>query len=108
MLPIFTRKKIEEFLDAGNEITIPILSLVKDVLGGFRTLYYGVVGALCIATNVRVSVYPRCQSPFLLTVHIRVFGRTRKSGTSSATMSRRWLAKLHYDGRQLVSLVQEK
>ena len=108
MVPIFTRKKIEEFLDAGNEIAIPILSLVKDASGAFPPLHYAAVGALCIATNVKVSVYPRRQSPFLLTVHIRVFGRTRKSGTSSATMSRRWLAKLHYDGRQLVSLVQEK
>src|SRR6266436_2372171 len=105
MAPILTKEKINEFLAAGNDIAIPILSLVKDASGAFPPLQYAAIGALFIATNVKVSsAYPNRQSTFLLTVHIR---SARKSGTSSAAMSPRWLAKLHCDGRWLGTLVQK-
>jgi len=105
MVLIITKDKIKKFLAAGNDIAIPILSLVKDASGAFPPLQLAATGALFIATNVKVSsVYPKRQSTFLLTVRIRASGRTRKTGTSSAAMSRRWLAKLHCDGRCLVIL----
>src|SRR5258708_17568874 len=69
MAPIFTKKKIEEFLTAGNDIAIPVLSLVKDASAPFPPLYYAATGALFIASNVKVSsLYPKRQSTFLLTV----------------------------------------
>src|SRR5258705_8849183 len=88
MVPILTKEKINEFLAAGNDIAIPILSLVKDASGAFPPLQLAATGALFIATNVKVSsVFPKRQSMFLLTVHIlRVSGRARKSGRSSAAM----------------------
>src|SRR5260370_30338818 len=107
MVPILTKEKINEFLAAGNDIAIPILSLVKDTSGAFPPLQLAAKGALFIATNVKVSsVYPKRQWTFL-TVRIRASGRTRKTGTSSAAMSRRWLAKLHCDGSCLVILAQK-
>ena len=108
MALIIMKDKIKKFLAAGNDIAIPILLLVKDNSGAFPPLKLATTGALFIATNVKVSsVYPKCQSMFLLTVHIRASGRTRKTGTSSATMLQRWLVKLHCDGRCLVILAQK-
>ncbi len=61
MAPIFTKKKIEEFLAAGNDIAIPVLSLVKDASGALPPLHYAAIGALFIASNVKVSsVCPKC------------------------------------------------
>ena len=58
MAPNLT-KKIEEFLAAGNDIAIPILSLVKDTSIAFAPLHYAAVGALFIASNLKVnSVHP--------------------------------------------------
>jgi len=101
MAPIITKEKIKEFLAAGNNIVIPNLSLVKDAAGAFSPLQLAGIEALFIATIVKVStVYSKRQPTFLLTVHIlRASGRARKSGRSSAAMSRRWLAKPHCDGR---------
>src|SRR5258707_15772893 len=100
MVLIITKDKIKKFLAAGNDIAILILSLVKDNSGAFPPLQLAATGALLIATNVKVSsVYPKRHPTFLLTVRIRASGRARKSGTSSAAMSRRWLAKLRCDGR---------
>src|SRR5258708_2515859 len=100
MAPILTKKKVKEFLAAGNDIAIPVLSLVKEASGAFPPLQYAAIGALLIASNVKVSsVEPKRQSTVLLIVHIRASGRARKSGTSSAAMLRRWLPKLHCDGR---------
>ncbi len=70
MVLIITKDKIQKFLAAGNDIAIPILSLVKDASGAFPPLQLAATGALFIATNVKVSsVYPRRQSTFLLTVY---------------------------------------
>ena len=55
MAPILTKQKIEEFLAAGNDIAIPILSLVKDTSGALPPLQYAAAGALFLATNVKVS-----------------------------------------------------
>ena len=55
MVPILTKEKINEFLAAGNDIAIPILSLVKDASGAFPPLQLAATGALFIATNVKVS-----------------------------------------------------
>src|SRR6266436_2962690 len=100
MVLIITKDKIKKFLAAGNDIAIPILSLVKDASGAFPPLQLAATGALFIATNVKVSiVHPKRQSTFLLTVQIRASGRARKSGKGSAAMSRRWLARPHCDGR---------
>src|SRR5260221_4878297 len=105
MVLIIMKDKIKTSLATGNDITIPILSLVKDTSGAFPPLQLATTGALFIATNVKVSsIYPKHQLTFLLTVHIRASRRTRKTGTSSAAMSWRWLAKLHCDGRCLVIL----
>ena len=108
MAPILTKKKVNEFLAAGNDIAIPVLSLVADASGAFPPLQSAAKGALFIANNLKVSgAYPKRQSMFLLTVHVRASARARKSGMSSAAMSRRWLARLHCDGRRLVTLVQK-
>ncbi len=70
MAPILTKDKVTEFLAAGNDIAIPILSLVKDASGAFPPLQLAATAALFIASNVKVSsVYPKRQSTFLLTVH---------------------------------------
>src|SRR5258708_38753766 len=107
-LPILIKDKIKKFLTAGNDITIPILLLVKDTSGTFPPLQLATTGVLFIATNVKVSsVYPKRQLTFLLTVHIRASRRTRKTGMSSATMLQRWLEKLHCNGRCLVILAQK-
>src|SRR5258705_9780710 len=75
MVRIITKDKIKKFLAAGNDIAIPILSLVKDTSGAFPPLQLAATGALFIATNVKVSsVYPKRQSTFLLTVRIRASG----------------------------------
>ena len=89
MAPILTKDKINEFLAARNDIAIPILSLMKDGPDAFPLLQLAATGALFIVTNVKVlsSIHPKCQSTYLLTVHIRASGRARKSGKSSATMS---------------------
>jgi len=89
MVPILTKEKINEFLAAGNDITVPILSLVKYASSTFPPIQLAATGALFIVTNVKVlsSIHPKCQSTYLLTVHIRASGRARKSGKSSATMS---------------------
>src|SRR5258708_36025653 len=69
MAPILTKKKIKEFLAAGNDIAIPVLSLVRDTSGSFPPLHFVATGALFIASNVKAStVYPTRQSAFLLTV----------------------------------------
>src|SRR5258708_12493062 len=89
MVPILTKEKINEFLAAGNDIAIPILSLVKDASGAFPPLHIAATGALFIATNVKVSnVYPKHQSMFLLTIHTRASARARKSGSSPALLPR--------------------
>ena len=108
MVLIIMKDKIKKFLTAGNDIAIPILLLVKDTSGTFPPLQLAATGTLFIVTNVKVSsVSPKHQSMFLLTVCIRASGRTRKTGTSSATTSQRWLVKLHCDGRCLVILAQK-
>src|SRR5258708_17790933 len=108
MVLIITKDKIKKFLTAGNDITIPILLLVKDTSGTFPPLQLATTGVLFIATNVKVSsVYPKRQLTFLLTVHIRASRRTRNTGMSSATMLQRWLEKLHCNGRCLVILAQK-
>src|SRR5258708_462576 len=108
MVLIIMKDKIKKFLTAGNNITIPILLLVKDTSGAFPPLQLAATGALFIVTNVKVSsIYPKHQLTFLLTVCIRASRRTRKTGTSSATMLQRWLAKLHCNGRCLVILAQK-
>src|SRR5258708_609525 len=108
MVLIIMKDKIKKFLATGNDIAIPILSLVKHTSGAFPPLQLGATGVLFIVTNVKVSsVYPKCQSMFLLTVCIRASRRTRRTGTSSATMSWRWLLKLHCGGRCLVILAQK-
>ena len=99
MAPIMTKEKIDQVLETGEDIAMVVLSLVKDFSGAFPPLQLAATGAFFIATNVKVrNVYPKRQSTSLLTVHIRAFGRARKSGTSSETMSRIWLPKLHCDG----------
>ena len=55
MVLIITKDKIKKFLAAGNDIAIPILSLVKDTSGAFPPLQLAATGALFIATNVKVS-----------------------------------------------------
>jgi hypothetical protein len=55
MAPILTKKNIKEFLAAGNDIAIPILSLVNDFSGAFPPLQFAAAGALSIASNVKVS-----------------------------------------------------
>ena len=71
MAPILTKDKIKEFLAAGNDIAIPILSLVKDGSGALPPLQLAATGALFIASSIKVnSVYPKRQSTFPLTVHI--------------------------------------
>ncbi|SRR5258708_5183748 len=98
MAPIITKEKIDQILEAGEDIAMVVLSLVKDFSGAFPPLQLAATGALFIAANVKVSsMYPKCQSS-LLNVHIRVSGGARKSGTSSEAMSRIWLPKLHCDG----------
>ena len=66
MAPVLTKKNIKEFLAAGNDIAIPILSLVKDTSFAFPPLHYAAAGALFIASNVKVSNihpnYDRCFS----------------------------------------------
>ena len=54
MAPIFTKEKIKDFLVAGNDIAIPVLSLVKDVSSAFPPLQYAAIGALFIATLRKV------------------------------------------------------
>ncbi len=62
MAPIFTREKINKFFAAGNDIAIPILTLVKEASGAFPPLQYAAIGALLIVTNVKVSsAYPNRQ-----------------------------------------------
>src|SRR5260370_41639247 len=88
MAPIFTKEKIDQILEAGDDLAMVVLSLVKDFSGAFPPLQLAATGAFFIATNVKVSsVYPKRQSTSLLTVHIRASGRARKSGTSSESMS---------------------
>ncbi len=89
MVSILMKEKINEFLATGNDITVPILSLVKDASSAFPPIQLAATGALFIVTNVKVlsSIHPKCQSMYLLTVHIRASRRARKSGKSSATMS---------------------
>ena len=48
-------KKIEEILAAGNDIAVPILTLVKDFSGIFPPLQLAAGGALFIAERVKVS-----------------------------------------------------
>src|SRR5258708_3877326 len=55
MAPIIMKEKINEFLAAGNDIAIPILSLVKDASGAFPPLQLAATGALFIMTYVKVS-----------------------------------------------------
>ncbi len=55
MAPILTKKKLEQFLAAGNDIAIPVLSLVKDTVGAFPPMYYAAVGALFIANTLKAS-----------------------------------------------------
>ena len=66
MAPVLTKKNIKQFLAAGNDIAIPILSLVQDTSFAFPPLHYAAAGALFIASNVRVSNihpnYDRCFS----------------------------------------------
>ncbi len=108
MSPIITKEKIDQTLEAGEDVAVVVLSLVKDFSGAFPPLQLAATGALFIASNIKVSsVYPKRQSTFLLTVHISASRRARKSGMSSAAMSWRWLAKLHCDGRGLITLVQK-
>lgn len=49
-----TKEKVKEFLAGGNDIAIPILSLVKEVSGVFPPLQSAAAGALFIAENVKV------------------------------------------------------
>ena len=56
MAPVLTKKNIKEFLATGNDIAIPILSLVNDFSGAFPPLQYAAAGALCIASNIKVSI----------------------------------------------------
>src|SRR6266436_6165496 len=63
MAPIFTREKINKFFAAGNDIAIPILTLVGGASGVFPPLQSAAMGALFIATSVKVSsAYPNRQS----------------------------------------------
>ena len=55
MAPILTKKRIEEILATGNDIAIPILSLVNDLTGVFPPLQCAAAGALFIASNAKVS-----------------------------------------------------
>ena len=55
MVLIITKDKIKKFLVTGNDIAIPILSLVKDYSGAFPPLQLAASVALLIATNVKVS-----------------------------------------------------
>lgn len=55
MSSALTRKRIEEFLAAGNDIAVPILTLVKEFSGAFPPLQYAAGGALGIAEKVKVS-----------------------------------------------------
>src|SRR5260370_26643928 len=65
MVLIITMDKIKKFLAAGNDIAIPILSLVKDNSGAFPPLQLAATGALFIATSVKVSsVYPKSNRRF--------------------------------------------
>ena len=55
MPSILTRQKVEEFLATGNDIAVPILTLVKEVSGIFPPLQSAAGGALFIAEKVKVS-----------------------------------------------------
>src|SRR5260370_35370808 len=89
MVPIITKEKIDQILEAGEDIALVVLSLVKDFSGAFPPLQLAATGAFFIATNVKVSSgYPKHQSTSLLTTHIRASGRARTTGTSSETMTR--------------------
>src|SRR5258708_3755542 len=52
--PIFTKKKIKAFLAAGNDIAIPILTVVKNTTGIFPPIRLAADVALFIANNVKV------------------------------------------------------
>ena len=99
MAPIITKEDIEEIVDARGDITMAVLKAAAS--GAPPHLQSAVTGALFIASKVLVSsIYPKHQSTFLLTVHLRASGRARKSWISSAAMSRTLLPKLHCDGRR--------
>ena len=60
MVPIITKEKIDQILEAGDDIAMVVLSLVKDFSGAFPPLQLAATGGFFIATNVKVSsVYPK-------------------------------------------------
>ncbi len=106
MTSILTSEKLQECLEARNDVAIHILSVVKDASEVFPPLRLAAEKALSIAIKVRVSnksYAPIDHSPELSTS--RNFGRASGPGRNSGTMSRRRLAKLYCGGRS-VNLVQ--
>jgi len=55
MAPIITKEKIDQILEAGDDIAMVVLSLVKDFSGAFPPLQLAATGGFFIATNVKVS-----------------------------------------------------
>ena len=75
-----TRKKIEEILATGNDIAVPILTLVNEFSGVFPPLQLAAGGALFIAEKVKVStMYPDAARRYLPWIS-RGFGRTIRPG----------------------------
>src|SRR5260370_28373692 len=79
MVPILMSNKIEEYLNAGSDIAISILSLVNNTSGTFPPLQLAAVGALFIVTNIKVSSMDPSTTP-LLTIHKGVLGQQESMG----------------------------